>query len=131
MFTIDIVKRTLENENSKWTKTSLEIVCDEKKAQWMSTLFHCKGKNAIVRMLARTPRDLDLYPTMDHIQMKVVTADYNVRVGYWASRNNVEEYKVYVTMIWMFDLDFVNDLWQAPRDNPCQLNWQTIIIGLI
>jgi hypothetical protein len=43
----------------------------------------------------------------------------------------VEEYKVYVTMIWMFDLDFVNDLWQAPRDNPCQLNWQTIIIGLI
>jgi hypothetical protein len=76
----------------------------------MSTLFHCKGKNAIVRMLARTPRDLDLYPTMDHIQMKVVTADYNVRVGYWASRNNVEEYKVYVTMIWMFDLDFVNDL---------------------
>jgi hypothetical protein len=38
------------------------------------------------------------------------TIDYSVRVGYWALRNNVQEYKVYVTVIWMFDLDFVNDL---------------------
>jgi hypothetical protein len=39
--------------------------------------------------------------------MKVIDAKYSVRVGYWASRNNVEEYKVYVTMIQMFDLNFV------------------------
>jgi hypothetical protein len=31
--------------------------------------------------------------------MKGIDTDYNVRVGYWALRNNVQEYKVYVTMI--------------------------------
>jgi hypothetical protein len=50
-------------------------------------------------MLARTPRDLNLYPTMDHIQMKVIDVDYNVKMGYWASKNNVQEYKVFMTMI--------------------------------
>jgi hypothetical protein len=33
----------------------------------------------------------------------------------------VQEYKVYVTMIQMFDLDFVNILWQAFGDNPWQV----------
>jgi len=42
--------------------------------------------------------------------MKVVDVDYNVKVGYWASTNNAQEYKVYVTVIRMFDLDFVNNL---------------------
>jgi hypothetical protein len=50
--------------------------------------------------------------------MKAIDAYYNVRVRYWASRNNVQECKVYVTMIWMFNLDFVNNLQQAPKDNP-------------
>jgi hypothetical protein len=30
----------------------------------------------------------------------------------------MQEYKVYVTMIQMFDLDFMNDLRQAPGYNP-------------
>jgi hypothetical protein len=42
--------------------------------------------------------------------MKVIDAEYNVRVGYWASRNNVHEYKSYVIVIRMFDLDYVNNL---------------------
>jgi len=42
--------------------------------------------------------------------MKVMDANYSVRVGYWALRNNVQEYKVYVTMIRMFDVNFVNNL---------------------
>jgi hypothetical protein len=46
-----------------------------------------------------TPRDLDLYPTVDHKQMKAIDANYNVVLGYWASRNNVQEYKVYVIVI--------------------------------
>ncbi len=50
--------------------------------------------------------------------MKVIDANYNVRVGYWASRNNVQKYKVYVIVIQMFDLDFVNNLQQFPRNNP-------------
>ncbi len=69
-------------------------------------------------MHARTARELDLYPIMDHKDMKVINANYNVKVGYWASRNNMQEYKMYVTVIWMFDLDFVNNLWQALGDNP-------------
>jgi len=61
-------------------------------------------------MLTKTFRKLDLYSTMDHRQMKAIDVDYSVRVGYWALRNNVQEYKVYVIVIWMFNLDFVNNL---------------------
>jgi hypothetical protein len=50
--------------------------------------------------------------------MKAINADYSVRVGYWASRNNVQEYKVYVVVIRMFNSNFVNTLRQVPRDNP-------------
>jgi hypothetical protein len=42
-----------------------------------------------MRMFAITPQDLDLYPTMDHIQMKRIDVNYSVRMGYWAVRNNV------------------------------------------
>jgi hypothetical protein len=80
----------------------------------MQNAFHYKGRFGIVRMHVRTFRDLDFYPTMDHKQMKGIDVDYNVRVGCWASRNNVEEYKVYVIVIWMFDSDFVNNLQQTP-----------------
>jgi hypothetical protein len=37
-----------------------------------------------MKMLAITPQDLDLYPIMDHRQMKAIDAYYNVRMGYWA-----------------------------------------------
>jgi hypothetical protein len=40
--------------------------------------------------------------------MKTIDVDYNVRVRYWALRNNVQEYTIYATMIRMFDLVFVN-----------------------
>ncbi len=36
-----------------------------------------------MKMFART-RDLNLYPIVDHKQMKTIDANYNVRVGYWA-----------------------------------------------
>jgi hypothetical protein len=35
MFITHTIRGTLENENSKRTRTSLEIVCNEKEAQWM------------------------------------------------------------------------------------------------
>jgi hypothetical protein len=54
---------------------------------------------------------------MDHKHMKAIDADYCVKVGYWASRNNMQEYKIYVTMIQFFDSDFVNNLWQTHGDN--------------
>jgi hypothetical protein len=69
-------------------------------------------------MLAGTPQNLDLYLVMDHKHMKAIDANYNVRVGYWASKNNVQEYKIYVTMIHMFNLEFVNHLQQVFENNP-------------
>jgi hypothetical protein len=50
--------------------------------------------------------------------MKSIDAKYNVKMGYLALKNNVQEYKVYAIVIWMFNLDFVNNLQQALRDNP-------------
>jgi hypothetical protein len=49
--------------------------------------------------------------------MKMINADYSVRVRYRASRNYMQEYKVYTIVIRMFDLVFVNNLQQAPGDN--------------
>ncbi len=53
-----------------------------------------------------TPQDLDLYPIMDLRHVKMIDADYNVRVGYWASRSNAWEYKFYAIMIRMFYPNF-------------------------
>lgn len=50
--------------------------------------------------------------------MKVIDVDYNVRMGYWALINNVQEYEVYARVIRIFDLIFVNNLQQVPIDNP-------------
>jgi hypothetical protein len=72
--------------------------------------FHCKCRFGSMRMATRTPRDLDLYSIMDQKQTKVIDANYSVRVGYWASKNNLQEFKVYATMIQMFDPNFVNNL---------------------
>lgn len=62
-------------------------------------IIHCKRRFGNVRMLVGTPLDLDLYLTLDQKQMKMIDAKYGVRMGYWASRNNVQECKVYATII--------------------------------
>jgi hypothetical protein len=56
----------------------------------MQITFHCKPRFGTMRTPTRTPRDLNLYLIMDHRHMKTIDADYNVRVGYWASRNNMQ-----------------------------------------
>ncbi len=66
-------------------------------------------------MLVKTPQNLDLYLEMDHRYMKTIHTNYSVRVGYWALKNNVQEYKVYVIMIQIFNKYFMNNLRQAPR----------------
>jgi len=65
--------------------------------------------------------------------MKAIDANYSVSVGYWALRNIVQEYKVYVTVIWMFNVNFVNNLRQVPRDNswltePTNHNYKTNLL---
>lgn len=91
----------------------------------MQTAFPYKARFGIVRMLVRTPRGLDLYLVVDQRQVKVIDAKYSVRVGYWASRNNVHEYKVYVTMIQMFDLNFVTTCDKLLETTCGQPNQQT------
>lgn len=84
--------------NVKWAKTSSMIICNEKRHGGMQKgdakkiLCNCSFWNVI--MLIIIPRDLDLYPIANEKQMKLVDAHYNVRVEYWALKNNVHEYKV-------------------------------------
>jgi hypothetical protein len=57
-------------------------------------ILHCKLSFGIVKMFIKTPQNLDLYLAVDKKYMKTIDANYSVRVGYWALRNNVQEYKV-------------------------------------
>jgi hypothetical protein len=57
----------------------------------------------------------------------------SVRVGYWASRNNMKEYRIYAIVIWMFDPIFVNNLQPALDDNlwptePKNQNYKTRLL---
>ncbi len=50
--------------------------------------------------------------------MKSIDVEYQIQVGYWATRNHLQDYKIYVTVICMFDENFLNSLLQPPRNNP-------------
>ncbi len=69
-------------------------------------------------MAYRTPHDLDLYFVVRKNEMKSIDVEYQVQVGYWVAKNHLQDYKIYETMICMFDEDFLNSLLQPPRDNP-------------
>jgi hypothetical protein len=56
-------------------------------------LFHCKYSFRTMNMLVIISQDLDLYSIVDHRQMKVIDVDYNVKMGYWASKNDMQKYK--------------------------------------
>jgi hypothetical protein len=42
-----------------------------------------------MRMPTRTSGDLDVYLVAYQRYMKAIDVDYNVRMGFWASKNNV------------------------------------------
>jgi hypothetical protein len=69
-------------------------------------------------MAYQTPHDLNLYHVVGNKEMKSIDVEYQVQVGYWATRNHLQVYKIYVTMICMFDEDFLNSLLQPLEDNP-------------
>jgi hypothetical protein len=69
-------------------------------------------------MAYRTPQDLNLYPIVEKKEMKCVDAKYQVQVWYRATRNHLQDYKIYVTVICMFDEDFLNSLLLPPWNNP-------------
>jgi len=51
--------------NTKWTKTSSKIVCNEKEAPWMQIAFHCKARFGTMKMHVKTFQNLDLYLVVD------------------------------------------------------------------
>jgi hypothetical protein len=68
-------------------------------------------------MAYQTPQNLDLYPIVEKKKDKSIDAKYQIQVGYWATRNHLQYYKIYVKVICMFDEDFFNNLLQPPQDN--------------
>ncbi len=69
--------------NAKQTKTFSMIICNEKDVG-QTRKFHYKCRFKTMNMLAITLQNLDLYPGMDHRQVKVINVDYNVKMEYWA-----------------------------------------------
>jgi hypothetical protein len=61
--------------------------------------------------------------------MKAIDTSYSVGMGYWASRNNVQEYKVYVIVIRMFDSVLGTTCNKLLETIHGQLNKKTTTIG--
>ncbi len=68
-------------------------------------------------MACRTLHDLNLYFVVEKKKEKSI--DVEIQVGYWVVKNHLQDYKIYATMICMFDKDFLNSLLQPPKNNPC------------
>jgi hypothetical protein len=59
-----------------------------------------------------------LYHVVKKKEMISINAEYQIQVGYWVARNHLQDYKICVTMICMFDEDFFNILLKLLVDNP-------------
>ncbi len=75
-----------------------------------------------LRHSCQTPTNLDLYPPMEKNQLKRVNAKFQVEVGYWASRNGLQDYKMYGIIIKIFTPKFLNNLPQPIRNNPWRMH---------
>jgi hypothetical protein len=69
-------------------------------------------------MACRTPQDLNLYPLVDNKEMKSIDAKYQIQIRDWVARNHLQDYRIYATMICIFDENFLNSLLQPLGDNP-------------
>jgi hypothetical protein len=52
-------------------------------------------------MACQTPQDLNFYHVVEKKDMKSIDAIYQVEVGYWAQKNFLQDYKIYVMVIYM------------------------------
>ncbi len=59
-----------------------------------------------------------MYLVVEKKEMKSIDAKYQVQVGYWVVRNHLQDYKIYLMAICMFDEDFMNSLLRPLGDNP-------------
>jgi len=59
-----------------------------------------------------------MYPPFNQEELVMVDVKYKVKVEYWVANNYLQNYKIYVTLIHMFHLKFLDNLWQVLGDNP-------------
>jgi hypothetical protein len=53
---------------------------------------------------------LGFVPSIDRRELKNVDLEYQTKVGYWASFNHLQDYKIYGTVIKMFVPKFINNM---------------------
>jgi hypothetical protein len=66
----------------------------------------------------QTSLNLDLYLSINKRKLKNVNIEYQTKVGYWASFNHLQDYKIYGTVIKIFLPKFLNGLRQPLKNNP-------------
>ncbi len=92
--------------------------CREFFAQFLCFQLFCSILKKTTNMACQALQDLDLYLIVEKKEMKPIDAKYQVQVGYWAIRNHLQDYKIYVMVICMFDEGFLNKLLQFLRNSP-------------
>jgi hypothetical protein len=53
---------------------------------------------------------LEYYPSVEKKELKSIDEEFKAEVGYWASFNHLQDYKIYKTMIKMFCPKFLSNL---------------------
>jgi hypothetical protein len=84
------LRGTLKNYNYKIDTNILNDCTKLERGMVEITVLHCKCRFGTMKMLVRTPWNLNLHPIMDQTQMKMIDVGYNVKVKYWVSRTNVK-----------------------------------------
>ncbi len=104
----------------KWTQTFSIIVYNEKWTWWIQKnliiVFHCKCNFWNFYQNSSILGSISNNGSKTNESDRCI--DYSVRVGYQASRNNMQEYKIYAIVIQMFNQIFVNNLQPTFDDNP-------------
>jgi hypothetical protein len=96
---------------------SFQIATKENKF-WVELLIYTMSQYLYPKHFCRTLKDLDNYLSIDKRELKNIDAKFQEKIGYWAFYNHLQDYKIYGTMIKMFCLEFLNNLWQHPKENP-------------
>jgi LysM repeat protein len=60
--------------------------------------------------------DCEFYPLVERKKLENIDVEFQVEVGYWASLNHLQDYKIYGTMIKQIFPKFLNNL-QQPLGN--------------
>jgi hypothetical protein len=75
---------------------------------------------------------LDDYPLVDRRELKSIDAEFQEKVGYWASYNHLQDYKIYGTLIKIFKAEFEHKQTKPPKNCSHKYNLSTIFfLGIL